>query len=498
MKRLLFFGAFCLSFLASHGQTKTSYSAETGGFIASGEHTPFWTVNHNWGIVSLDAGNFYLRGGIFHEQTIRKDLSFEAGLDLVGASSSNYGNTWIQQLYGRLNWKIWRLDIGSREDYVSLLHPYLSSGDFINSNNARPIPQIKISLPDFILVPHTKGNIFIKGDFSIGKYMDSQWLEEQALPHKKNYTKDIFLHNKAIYFKFGDIETQHKQQFTVGMMHATQWAGSLYQVNFEGEYEVVHQPHGITDLARVAIAKEGSSSASGADKAYVSGSQWGAYTFRYDYKLKENKLSFYLHHIFDDGSGMVFENYRDNLIGVEFQTKEKSWLSGCVFEYVYTKQQTGPIHHNIGMDDDHRDQLMKKGNGNDNYYNNVDYVQGPSYFGKTLGTPLLLSPEYNTDGNLNFKSSRIVAFHLGVEGYISPEFQYRLLLTKGESWGRYYQPFIGIKKGIASQLELIYHAPQVKFPDVKLSIGYDDGQFFGGNTFGGCITLTQRNIIHAK
>jgi hypothetical protein len=493
MKRTILIPILFLFVLKAFGQTNTAYSVEMLGSAANGEQTPFWLVNHQWGRVSLDANTVYVRGSVFHEQTINSDWSFDAGIDVLEASSSNYGNGWIQQLYGRLNWKIWRLDMGSREDYVSFLHPDLSSGDFSYSNNARPIPQIQISIPNFILIPYTQGNIYFKGDFSVGKYLDGDWLEKRALPYKQSYTKNVLSHKKSFYLKFGDIETQHKRQFIFGMSHVAQWGGTTFTIFNTQKYEITRQPHGIADFIRVATAQEGSASSTGADRAYVSGSQWGTYTLRYDYKTKnDNRLSAYLQHFFDDGSGMVFENYKDNLIGLELKTKKKSVLSGAVFEYVYTKQQTGPIHHNMNMDDDHKNQLQKKGNGNDNYYNNVDYVQGPSHFGKTIGTPLLLSPEYNTDGRLNFKSNRIIAFHFGVEGYLHPRFQYRILLTTGQSWGRYYVPFIAVKKGVASQLDLIYNCSRIKDLDVKLSLGNNQGEFFGEKTWGGNITLTKR------
>jgi hypothetical protein len=502
MKQLIFLILFVCLFHTLSPQIKGAYKVETFGSIATGDNTPFWQVNQQWGIIPLDANNLYVRGSVFHEQNLNNDWSLEAGIDIVGANTSVYGNPWLQQLYGRLNWKIWRFDAGLREDYTSSLNARLSSGDFVKSNNACPIPEIKISIPEYLLVPYTKGNMYLKGDFAVGYYLDSRWKENIARPHNQNYTKDLLSHHKSIYFRFGDISGKNRMQFTVGMDHVTQWGGKLYKygdVNGQKQYVVKNQPQGLDDFFRVVIAKEGSSKASASDSAYVAGSQWGAYLLRFDYKLADkNQLSIYTNHFFDDGSGMVFENYRDGLFGIEYKTENKSWLSGAVFEYIYTKQQTGPIHHNIGMDDEHRDRLIRKGNGNDNYYNNTDYVQGPSYFGQTLGTPLLLSPIYNRDGSLNFKSSRIIAFHLGVEGYLHSNLQYRLLLTGGQSWGRYYVPFISVKKGFASLLELVYTPARIDGFDIKLSTAYDKGEFFGGDTFGGSVTLRKRGIIYGK
>ncbi|MDR0799489.1 MAG: capsule assembly Wzi family protein [Dysgonamonadaceae bacterium] len=502
MKRLAFLIGVSLLGLNLLGQIKETYKVETFGSAATGEHTPFWLVSQQWGVTALTAPNFYLRAGAFHEQTLNRDWSWQAGIDVVSGNDAPYGNVWLQQIYGRVNWKSLRLDVGSREDYLSFLNPYLSSGDWINSNNSRPHPQIKGSIPDFLLVPYTKGNFFIKGDIALGAYLDGKWQEDRALPYSRSYTKNALSHNKAIYFRFGDMENRHKMQFTAGMIHAAQWGGTIYKyhmVNGQWEYTATEEPRNLDNLLRVMIAKEGGEGASGASKAYAAGSHWGGYILKYDYKLNtDDRISAYIHHFFDDGSGMAFENYRDNVLGLEFHSHKKNLLSGVVMEYIYSKQQTGPIHFNMEMDDEHRDKLISKGNGNDNYYNNTDYAQGNSYYGKSMGTPLLLSPEYNTDHSLEFKGNRISAFHLGVEGYLQPSLQYRALMTVGRNLGRYYLPFRSEQKGLASRLELIYNCPRWEGWTVRLTGGYDEGEFFGGNTFGGGLSISKQGVLYAK
>ena len=486
-----------------NSQLQTTYRAEAFGSVATGENTPFWMLYRNWGMVPLDANNFYVRGGVFHQQTINKDWSFKAGFDLAGSSPHAYGDVWVQQLYGELNWKSLRLNVGSKEDYISLLNPYLSSGDFCSSNNARPRPEIKGSIPEFILVPYTKGNMYIKGHFAIGYHTDGKWQEDVARPHNQDYTKNVLAHHKSIYFRFGSIEKRNRLQFTFGLDHHALYGGELYQyrdVSETGqkEYVVGRQPSGMSELLRVVIAKEGSESSSEANRAYVAGTSIGAYLFKFDYLLKnKDVLSVYKHHFFEDGSGMAFENYRDGIYGIEYKAKSKSLFSGAVFEYIYTKNQTGPIHFNLTMDSEHY-HLRSKGNGNDNYYNNCDYVQGPSYYGRTTGTPLFLSPEYNKDGRVNFTSSRIIAFHLGIEGYFHSTLQYRLLATTGQTWGLYYFPFISVRKGVASGLDLIYSCPKVQDLDLKLSLGFNKGEFFSDDTLGGGITITKRGILFQK
>jgi len=487
----------CISSTYALSQSVVSYRAETFGSVASGENTPFWTVNQKWGVPALEANNFYLRGGVFYEQKLKSDFSFDAGLDLVGGTKSFYGKAWIQQIYGRVNWKILRLDIGSREDYTSFLNPRLSSGDFVASNNFRPIPGIKGSVPEFTLIPFTKGNFYFKGDFFVGEYFDDKWKENRAAPLFRDYTTNILYHRKSVYFRFGNIETTNRMQFVFGMNHAAQWGGTLYRYSKEENKSVgTPQPRGFDDFIRILMAKEGSANSSDADKVHVAGSQWGAYTLKYDYQLVNNSvLSIYTNHLFEDGSGMGFQNYMDGIFGLEYDARKPKVVSGAVFEYIYTKQQTGAVHFNHGMDDAHRDKLFKKGNGSDNYYNNVDYVEGPSYFGHTLGTPLFLSPMYNTDGSLNFKGSRIMALHLGLEGFVAKQLRYRLMLTAGKNYGTHYIPFSEIKEGFASQLEMTWSPEKLDNWDFTLSLAYDKGEFFGGNTAGLAVGVAKRGII---
>ena len=495
MKRsiIVIFISFIFYFSSFSQQKEISYKTDVFSSFSDGENTPFWMLHHNWGMVPLDANNFYLRGAIFYDQEINKDWSCRLGFDLAGSSPHSYGTPWIQQAYGELDWKMFRLRIGSKEDYSSQLDERLSSGDFNQSNHARPIPEVKLS-SDYLIVPYMKENMYIRGDFALGKYLDGQWQEDKARSHNQPYTKDVLSHHKSIYFRFGNIEKRNKRQFTVGFDHFAQWGGLLYKYRWiDGNYRYIeeNQPQGISDLFRVMIAKEGNN-ASAADNAYVSGSQTGSYLLKFDYRLKNaDQLNWYFQHFFDDGSGMNPASFRDMLMGIQYKLAKKRLLSNVLFEYVYTKEQTGPIHFNLEMDDAH-DNLRDKGIGNDDYYNNTDYVQGPSHYGRTMGTSLFLSPEHNKNGQVNFKSNRIIAFHLGVEGYFSPNLSYRFLATTGQTWGRFYVPFIAVKDGFASNLDLRYDYPKAKGLNIKLSAGFNTGSFFGENAFGGGITITKQ------
>jgi len=45
---------------------------------------------------------------------------------------------------------------------------------------------------------------------------------------------------------------------------------------------------------------------------------------------------------------------------------------------------------------------------------------------------------------------------------------------------------------------LIYSCPKVQDLDLKLSLGFNKGDFFSSDTFGGGITIAKRGIIFKK
>ena len=48
----------------------TYYIIETSGSVATDDYTPFWIVSNKYGIAPLEAGNAYLRTGVFHNQIL--------------------------------------------------------------------------------------------------------------------------------------------------------------------------------------------------------------------------------------------------------------------------------------------------------------------------------------------------------------------------------------------------------------------------------------------
>ena len=99
--------------------------------------------------------------------------------------------------------------------------------------------------------------------------------------------------------------------------------------------------------------------------------------------------------------------------------------------------------------------------GTDNYYNHYIYA-GWQHWGMGIGNPLVMSPIYNDDGEIVFKSNRLQGHHLGIMGTPCADLQYRILLSFTRNWGTYSLPFYEIKKNGNALIELTYTPHQLK------------------------------------
>ncbi|MDR0431377.1 MAG: capsule assembly Wzi family protein [Tannerellaceae bacterium] len=451
----LFFSCILLLFIATCGFAQEgnepntlTYRVEAFGSAASGSNTPFWMTSNRYGVVPLNAGNGYLRPGVFYNGMSNKGFHWRAGLDMA-VVAPRYRNVYIQQVYAEIGYQALLLSIGSKERYTSLWDRRLSSGDMVLSPNARPIPEINLSFPEFTIVPYTKGWLQVKGDFAAGRSFDNAYLK-QFVNEKQLYNKNIRWHHKSIYFRIKDTQNHFPLSFNAGLQHWAQWGGTTSGSS-------IAQPHSLKDFIRIVCAKEGGGDATISDQINVLGNHYGSYDFKLSF-IKENWASHAYHQrYFEDKSGIEFHNGPDGLWGIQVDLTSFPWIRTIVVEHLETRHQTGSFHF-ISFDHDKHPGI---GGGADNYYNNGEYRTGASYFNRGLGSPLLPSPEYNTDGSLGFKNNRVSAWHIGLEGCITSQIDYRILLTNMNSWGTHSRPFLDTKGSTSGLLEVSYWHPKL-------------------------------------
>ena len=448
----------------------TDYYFEMAGSAATGKHTPFWIVSNKYGTVPLDAETGYLRSGIFHHQSFGNGLHWNAGIDLL-AVMPRYRNVYVQQLFTSLQYKCLNLTIGSKENYYSLWSSELSSGDLVVSKNARPIPEINLSVPGFTSIPFTKGFIQFRGDFAVGQSFDSRYLLS-TVNKNATYVENVRWHHKSLHIRILNPKSEYPLTAVFGIRHHVQWGGTSTNPGMG------KQPRSFKDLIRVIIGKSGGGDATVSDQINVLGNHYGSYDVRFGYLNPAFDICIYKQHYFDDTSGMELYNIQDGLYGIQVEIPNFSPLIKIVIEFLNTRHQSGPVHYILY---DH-DLYAGHGGGADNYYNNGEYTTGVSYFNRSIGSPLITSPEYNNDRSLGFKNNRVRAFHAGFQGYLSSQVSYRLLATSSEGWGTMSRPFLKKQHNFMFATKISYCHPRLENWLFSGEVAADFGPTYGDNT----------------
>lgn len=487
--RSFYIGLACIGLTASafavndsDDNEATSYNVELFGSVATEEKTPFWMVSNRYGIVPLEANNGFLSAGAYHKQSFGDGFKWGAGLNVVAALPRDR-EFFIQQLYAEIGYKSLLLSIGSKHRYNSLWDRDLSSGDLVQSTNARPIPELNISIPEFTVVPLTKGWMQIKGDFAVGRSFDKDYLEKFT-QGKQTYVNNVLWHHKSLHVRIKDTNNGFPLSAVIGVQHWAQWGGTSTNP------KIGEQPHSLKDFFKVVCGSEGGGNATISDQINVLGNHYGAYDFKLTYSRPDWEVSAYHQHLFEDKSGMIFENGTDGLWGGELTLNNFPYLRKVVVEYLTTRDQSGQFHF---IDFDHTAH-PGVGGGSDDYYNNGEYTTGASYFNRALGSPLITSPEYNENGRLGFNNNRVRDWHFGAEGDISSQVSYRLLVTVMNSWGRHSTPFLNKRRGASGLLDITYRHPKLAGWLFTGSLAADAGSMFGDN-FGFSLKIGKRGIL---
>jgi hypothetical protein len=474
----LFFANFCFS-----QESVTEYRFETAGTMSSTSQTPFWITNNSYGIVPPESGNAYLRLGAFHHQTSDNHFRWGGGIDVI-AVTPRYRNVFVHQVFVEAGYRALNIRIGSRENYTSLWDRNLSSGDMVISKNARPIPEIDISVPRFTVVPFTKGLLQYKGNFAVGRSFDNAYLTDFT-KGKAYFTKNIRWHHKSLYIRFSDRETDFPLTAVLGVRHYAQWAG------VSNNPAMGKQPSSFKDFLRIVAGRSGGPDATLGDQINVLGNHYGSYDLKIGYLT--NHVDFYLYkqHYFDDVSGVELYNFPDGLYGFQADIKNFAFINKVVAEYLYTLHQSGPLHH---IEYDHT-VYPGYGGGSDDYYNNrLEYPTGVSYFNRTNGTPLLTSPLYNENGSVIFRNNRVKAFHFGISGYLSDQLSYRILATCTDNRGTMSEPFLEKRKAGMFFTQLSYCHPRLEGWIFGCTLAADFGKMYGNNQ-GISFSITKTGVL---
>ena len=463
------------------------YEGEIGATFSTGDHAPFWMVNDQYGFSSLKRNNAWLRAGIFHDMDTTRRFTWGAGVDFGVAV--NFQRVFIpQQIYGEVKYRCLNAMLGQKEMRDDIIDSELSSGGMTVSGNARPIPQLRLGIFDYADVWGCKGWFAVKGYIGYGMFTDSKWIERYATP-QMSYTTDVLYCTRAIYFKFGD-----RRQFPlvgeIGMRMDSQFGGTQYSAeNAEGLRRAYQNPTDFKAWIKGLIPLGGGSDTTPGEQLNVQGNFLGNWTFALGwYDPSGWSVKAYYQHFFEDHSMMTFDYaWKDGFWGVQGILPRNPFLTEAVVEFLYSKDQGGPVYF------DHTPDLDIQVSGRDWYYNNYIYTSWSNY-GMGIGNPLIISPLYNSPRNLFFQHTRVEAFNMGLRGNPSKRIDWTLRLSNIRSWGTYDTPTDKVRNDFSLLAKVNWHPERFKGWNASLSVGWDSGNLIGNN-FGIGISISKTGFI---
>ncbi|BES60463.1 capsule assembly Wzi family protein [Dysgonomonas capnocytophagoides] len=447
---------------------RISINIETLGTFTDGDFAPFWLSNNKFGLGSAENSNQYLRINSFGNHYFYvggSPLNVTMGADIL-VSHNMQSDFNFHQLYADLKYRNAVLSVGAKERYSLFKNKLLSSGGMTLSNNARPIPQVEVSIPDFVTVPYTKRYLQFIGGLSYGWFGDDKFKKRNAADGY--YAEKVLYHRKYGFLKFEKVPAW---SFIVGAEMDTQWGGRFYHA---GEYWDKGSAK-LSDFFKVLIPMKGGAESNLTDRQNIVGNVYGSTHFIVEHKRKEFSIKAYHEHFFEDHSGIIFKNIPDGLYGLELNLNKKGWFTSVLFEYLHTKDQSGPFLW------DENEEIPVQVSGGDNYYNHVDYASLSNY-GFVLGNPFLTSPIYNRGQSLTVFNNRLSTFHGGISGYILPSLQYRALVSYSRSWGTDRIPSRNIRNQFSSMLETVYIDPRLSGWKFSAAFAFDRSGMVGDNT----------------
>ena len=472
-------------------QYPIKYDVSAQAIAGGGEFTPYYMASNRHGIVSIEPNTGYLRGEVEKLTEQNKRFSYGFGIDLVTAYRSN-STFWIQQLYAEIKYRCLLLTIGSKEYDGTMKNQHLSSGSLVWSGNARPVPEIRLSFPEFVAVPFTNGWLQLKADISYGFFTDNNYLKNNFNHPNSFVCTDALYHQKKIFFR-----SKENQPFiaTIGAELAAQFGGKR-TIYIDGT--PIYEKDEVTflDFFNILIPGKGAKHTSVTDRAYYYGNHLGAWHAIFEYKFKnKSSVKGYFEWFFEDASGMGKLNGWDGLWGLEYNSGKQNFLSGIVVEYLQTTNQSGPIHWN--PNDAYWTQLTGvQATGADDYYNNASY-NGWAHYGMSAGSPMLKSPAYNKDGYLRFTDNRVRAVHIGLNGHFTSEWYYRILASYRKSWGTPFIPVVSPKNDTSAYLEVTYTPEKWKGWTFCGAFSFDHGSLYGNN-MAGSIGIRKTGFIFTR
>jgi len=376
------------------------FNVETTGGYTSPDHVPFWLRSNQFGSIPLDNASLSFIGNVRKDYNNKKQGIFDWGASIVGrANIGNKSNFTLVEGYGKLRIGIFELRAGRTKEIIGLCDTSLSSGAFAVSGNALGIPKVQIGIPEFYSLPFFDKLFAFKGTFAHG------WVGETPVRMLNRTIVNLktYLHQKTFYGRFG--QPDWKWKLYGGFNHHAYWGS---------ESKYYGDNYTLSDLQCYFYVITGKAYGTDAFSASKIGNQLGSIDLGFDYNFQNARLYGYHQFFYDIGALYHLANLRDGLNGISLTNTRKDknrtfiWKK-VLLEFMYSKNQAGEFWSPVTP------------SGDENYYNNDQYIEGWSYQGIGSGTPFICTSDATREGLPSnprdyFINNRVIALHFGFEG----------------------------------------------------------------------------------
>ena len=475
-------------------QTDLELKFETAGVTGGGDHAPFWHTSNRQGLPSISNSNGYTHFAALGSTVLPYGFDMGYGADF-GAGAGLENNLFLHQLYFDLNYKWLGVSAGMKERWSDKNHT-LSTGALTWSGNSRPIPEVRAGIPEFVSIPFLGNWVALKGHIGYGRFTDDRWRREHDdIP----YVDGVLFHSKSAFLRFGDFD-RFPLQVTIGLEMNNLFGGIRHMANADRQMPSNAAAYWTVLFPFHQVEQQGDED----------GDNLGSWHLNFDYKLNDWHIGAYYEHFYEDHSSWLGIEYKNNTEGEKdfiFFGFRRNWFDGlfglevnapdnirffrnAVFEFMNTRGLCGSICHSASCNTDGMS-VIEEVDGRDGMYNHSIY-SSYTHWGYAIGNPVLVSPVYNAGNYNHFRSNRAQMFHLGVDGGITDNIDYRVLATTTTHWGQYGAPLKEIEHVTSVMLELSYLMGDNY--DWKFSLSgamdFDSGDLLGNNK-GVMLTITK-------
>ncbi len=355
-----------------------------GGVLVSATSTnPFWIQTNQNGEVPLESQLLTLRGQLRKDYDSTRKFSFGYGARTV-LNVGKKQQFLLPEAYAKIRFRAFELYGGRRREIIGLVDSTLTSGSYIWSGNALPIPKVQLGIPTYTPVLFKNKIFAIKGQYSHGWFGSG------------DSTQNYYLHQSSLYFRLGMPSWRFK--LYGGINHQAQWGGKPRVPFYDAVTKTTVNQYGNSLEAYLNIAmglpidfstQKFRTGGQVYGEVYRPGNHLGSLDLALEYLGAGSKWMFYRQSIYDDGSIFFLGNIADGLTGVSWASRSPaSILKRVSVEFLQTSDQGG-AYWGRGWPE-----VVQ---GQDNYFNNGVYEEGWVYRQRTIGTAFLM-PLRNSTG----------------------------------------------------------------------------------------------------